>query len=139
MKEKNLIFLAVAVLAVSFAAGFLFWRNTRTASTAKPSSAQRIVDACSNVQEPNTGIQCKEALTKALELYPGKVNSIGLSTIQFKEGLNGNPKDIQVWLVDINLKDFITTPVGNMKRIVLAIDPTSSLKPFVNQFFSVAL
>lgn len=131
MKEKNLVILGILVVLTAAAAGFMILRNN--------SPEQEIANPCANVAQPETGIQCQDALAKALELYPGKVNSIQLTTTKFQEGPTGTPRDIEIWLVDINLENPTETEVGLMARVTVGIDTSSAIEPFIQEFFSEAL
>ena len=133
MKEKNLVILAILVVLTAAAAGFMILRNN--------APEQEAANPCANVAQPETGMQCQDALAQALELHPGNLNSIELGTIQFQKDPQGEPRDVEVWLVDINVDTPIEDEVGTMKRVIVGIEPTSVLDigPFVYQFFPEAL
>lgn len=131
MNRTLLIFIISALLVVGIIA-FIF-------------SNQRIenevisIDYCNNIEQISEVVGCEDASVLALSFYDGLVNGIKLQTTEYKEGPDGEPRDIQVWLIDINLKIPIETPVGEMKRIVIAVDVTSELEPFIEKFFPEAL
>lgn len=131
MRERNLIVLGILVVLTAAATGFIFLKNNPP--------EQELTSPCANVEEPETGMRCEDALTKALALYPGNVNSIQLTTTKFQEGPTGTPRDIEIWLVDINLKNPIDTETGAMERVTIGIDITSAIEPFIEQFFPKAL
>ncbi len=138
MKEKYLVILGLMVMVTAIAVGFVFFEN-RNLPAQTIAKKQKTANPCLGLSANQGGTSCEAALAKAVALYPGKVNSVQFATIPFKQGSKGKSKDIQVWLVDINLKNPAKTQAGTMERIGLAIDSASSIDPFVNQFFPKAL
>lgn len=131
MKERNLIILGILVVLTAAAVGFIFLKNNPP--------EQELTSPCVNVEGPETGMRCEDALIKALALYPGNVNSIQLTTTKFQEGPTGTPRDIAIWLVDIDLENPIETEAGIMERVTVGIDITSAIEPFIQEFFPAAL
>ena len=139
MKEKYfVIILAFMVASTVVAVGFVLWSN-RDLPAQTLAKIQKEANPCLGLSANPGEVSCEDALAKALELYPGEVNSAQLAITRFQEGLQGEPKDVEIWLVDINLENPIETPAGAMERVTVGVDPTSALEPFIEQFFPTAL
>ena len=135
MKETGLIFLAILVVLAISAAGFIFLKNAGLLNN------QTVNNPCAGVEEPESGVMCKDAVARALELHPGSVNSVQLTTTEVEGGPGEAPQDVELWLVDINVENPIETESEMMQRIIVAVEPTPVLgiDSFVYEFFSFAL
>lgn len=141
MKEKYfIIILALMIVSTVVAVGFVLWNN-RNLPAQTIAKIQKEANPCLGLSASAGERSCEDALAKVRELYPGKVNSAQLAITHFQEGPQGEPKDIEIWLVDINLENPIETPAGSMKRVTIGVDTTytNTNKPFIEQFFAEAL
>src|SRR3989338_641722 len=134
MKEKYFVIIAVMVVGTVVAVGFVLWSN-RNLPAETLTKIQKAANPCLGLSADEGGVSCEEAKNMSLEKYPGKVNSVQFGTTKFQQGLQGTPRDIEVWFVGITLDSPVKTPVGKMGRVVVSVDIASFIEPFVNQFF----